>query len=37
VNLRGMGNYKDMDGDLDPIKLKIPNFQRKKGPRAYLE
>jgi hypothetical protein len=37
VNLHGMGNYKDVDGDLDSIKLKIPNFQHKKGPRAYLE
>jgi len=35
VNLHAMGNYKDVDGDLDSIKLRIPNFQRKKGPRAY--
>jgi hypothetical protein len=26
VNFNGMGNYKDVDGDLDSIKLKIPNF-----------
>ena len=24
-----LGNYKDVDGDLDPIKLKIPNSQGK--------
>jgi hypothetical protein len=33
VNFQGMGNYEDMDGDLDTIKLKIPNFQSKKIPR----
>ena len=27
VNFHDMGNYEDMDGDLDTIKLKIPNFQ----------
>jgi len=37
VNFRGMGTYKDMDGDLVTIKLKIPNFQGKNDPRAYLE
>jgi len=37
VNFRGMGTYKDMDGDLDTIKLKIPNFQGKNDPEAYLE
>jgi len=29
--------YKDMDGDLDTFKLKIPNFQGKNDPEAYLE
>jgi hypothetical protein len=29
VNFRGMGNYEDVDKDLDSIKLKIPNFQGK--------
>ena len=29
--------YEDMDGDLDTIKLKIPNFQGKNDPEAYLE
>ena len=37
VNFRGMGNYEEMDGDLDTIKLKIPNFQGKNDPEAYLE
>ena len=37
VNFNGMGNYEDMDGDLDTIKLKIPNFQGKNDPEAYLE
>ena len=38
VNFHGMGNYEDMDGDLDTIKLlKIPNFQGKNDPEAYLE
>jgi hypothetical protein len=37
VNFRGMGTYKDMDGDLDTIKLKIPNFHGKNDPEAYLE
>jgi len=37
VNFRGMGTYEDMDGDLDTIKLKIPNFQGKNDPEAYLE
>ena len=27
----------DMDGDLDTIKLKIPNFQGKNDLEAYLE
>jgi hypothetical protein len=37
VNFRGMANYEDMDWDLDTIKLKIPNFQGKNNPEAYLE
>jgi len=37
VNFHGMGTYEDMDGDLDTIKLKIPNFQGKNDPEAYLE
>jgi hypothetical protein len=37
VNFRGMGTYENMDGDLDTIKLKIPNFQGKNDPEAYLE
>ena len=32
-----MGNNEDVDGDLDFIKLKIPNFQGKSDPEAYLE
>jgi hypothetical protein len=35
VNFHGMGDYEDMDGDLDTIKLKIPNFQSKNDPEAY--
>ena len=35
VNFHGMENYEDMDGDT--IKLKIPNFQGKNDPEAYLE
>jgi hypothetical protein len=26
-----------MEGELDTIKLKIPNFQGKNDPKAYLE
>jgi hypothetical protein len=37
VNFRGMGTNEDMDRDLDTIKLKIPNFQGKNDPEAYLE
>jgi hypothetical protein len=37
VNFRGMGTYEDMDGNLDTIKLKIPIFQGKNDPEAYLE
>jgi hypothetical protein len=33
-----MGNYEDMDEDLDTIKLlKIPNFQGINDPEAYLK
>jgi hypothetical protein len=37
VNFHAMGTYEDMDGDLNTIKLKIPNFQGKNDPEAYLE
>ena len=37
MNFHGMGNNEDVDGDLDFIKLKIPNFQGKSDPEAYLE
>jgi hypothetical protein len=37
VNFYGMGNYEEMDRDLDTIKLKIPKFQGKNDPEAYLE
>ena len=37
VNFHSMGTYEDMDGDLDTIKLKIPSFQGKNDPEAYLE
>jgi len=37
VNFHGMGTYEDMDMDLNTIKLKIPNFQGKNNPEAYLE
>ena len=30
-----MGNYEDIDGD--NIKLKIPHFEGKNDPEAYLE
>jgi len=32
-----MSTYEDMDRDLNTIKLKIPNFQGKNDPEAYLE
>jgi len=35
--VNGMGNYENVDGDLDPIKLKIPNFKGKNNHEAYLE
>ena len=37
MNFRGMGNYEDVDGDLDTIKLKIPIFYGNNDPKAYLE
>ena len=37
VNFRGISTYEDIDGDLDTIKLKIPSFQGKNDPEAYLE
>ena len=37
VNFCGMGNYKDMDRDLNSIKLKIPNVQGKNNPDVYLK
>ena len=36
VNFCGMGTCEDMNGDLDTIKLKIPNFQGKNDLEAYL-
>jgi hypothetical protein len=33
VNFHGMGTYKDMDGDLDTIKLKFLTFKVKTIPR----
>ena len=30
-------HHEEMDGDLNTIKLKIPNFQGKNDPEAYLE
>jgi hypothetical protein len=36
-NVNGMGNYENVDGDLDLIKLKIPNFKGKNNHEAYLE
>jgi hypothetical protein len=36
VNFHGMGTCEDMNGDLDTIKLKIPNFQGKNDLEAYL-
>jgi hypothetical protein len=34
---RSVGGHADLDGDLDAIKLKIPSFQGKNDPEAYLE
>jgi hypothetical protein len=36
-NFRSVGGHADLDGDLDAIKLKIPFFQGKNDPEAYLE
>jgi len=36
-NVMAWALMEDMDGDLDTIKLKIPNFQGKNDPEAYLE
>jgi len=36
-NFRNVGGHADLDGDLDTIKLKIPFFQGKNDPEAYLE
>jgi hypothetical protein len=30
-----MGNYEDVDGELDSIKLKISNFQGKNNLKVY--
>ena len=37
MNFHYMRNYKHMGGDLDTIKLKIPNFQGRNDPKAYSE
>jgi hypothetical protein len=37
VNFRSLGNYEDVDKDLDSIKLKIPNSQGKNDLEMYLE
>jgi hypothetical protein len=37
VNSHGIGNYEDVDGDLNSIKPKIPNFEGKNDLEAYLE
>ena len=36
-NFHSVGGHPDLDGDLDAIKLKIPPFQGKNNPDAYLE
>jgi hypothetical protein len=36
-NFHSVGGHADLDGDLDAIKLKIPRFQGKNDPEAYLE
>jgi hypothetical protein len=36
-NFCSVGGHADLDGDLDAIKLKIPSFQGKNDPDAYLE
>ena len=37
VNFYGRGNYENVDGNLDSIKLIIHNFQGKNDLDAYLE
>ena len=37
MNFCSMWSYEDVDGDLDSIKPKIPNFQGKNDPEVYLE
>jgi hypothetical protein len=37
VNFHCLGNYKDVDGDLDLIKLQIPNSQGKNNLETYME
>jgi hypothetical protein len=37
VNSHGIRNYDDVDGDLNSIKPKIPNFEGKNDLEAYLE
>jgi hypothetical protein len=32
-----VSGHDDLDGDWDGIKLKIPSFQGKNNPKAYLE
>jgi hypothetical protein len=36
-NFRSVGGHADFNGDLDAIKLKIPSFQGKNDPEAFLE
>ena len=36
-NQRGFGRRGDLDGDLGSIKIKIPTFQGKNDPEAYLK
>ena len=37
VSFHCLGNYEDVDGDLDSIKLKILNSQGKNDPETYLK
>jgi hypothetical protein len=37
VSFHCLGNYEDVDEDLDLIKLKIPNSQSKNDLEMYLE
>jgi len=36
-NFHSVGGHADLDCDLNAIKLKIPSFQGKNDPEAYLE